>query len=277
MPSKICRNIFVFIFCGVSSISSSYSQAILKKTESFSDNWSLRHSVAKILSFSDSLKMPLFPQDRVRVLTDYKKELADYRHDFTAFIQDSANAQYIGEALVYNYFVVDNDSTQNFLYKKMIEASSLKETDLLQYFKEELDGRFLHREGCVISDLQYKNALDDEVFLHFDRMTLLVFWASWCAPCRAENPILIELYKKYNSSQFCIQSFSLDDNANNWQRVVKMDKLPWENIWDPNSWDGRVARYFAIHQIPQNVLIDKDGRILARNIPLEKLDKLLKK
>ncbi len=95
---------------------------------------------------------------------------------------------------------------------------------------------------------------------------LIDFWASWCIPCRKENPVVVAAYQKFKDKGFEILSVSLDDKKQNWLKAIKDDKLSWLHVSDLNGWNNEVAKMFSIRSIPDNILIDKDGVILARGL-----------
>jgi thiol-disulfide isomerase/thioredoxin len=105
---------------------------------------------------------------------------------------------------------------------------------------------------------------------------LIDFWASWCGPCRAENPALLETYQAYKDKGFIILGVSLDDNKTYWLNALKQDKLEWENVSDLRGDKNRAALIYGITGIPDNFLIDDKGTIIARNLHGEKLKEKLR-
>ena len=105
------------------------------------------------------------------------------------------------------------------------------------------------------------------------KYVLIDFWASWCVPCRAENPNVKRAYEKYKANAFEVVAVSLDKTNKPWLDAVKKDGLNYVNVIDPI---GKVARDYAILGIPQNFLIDRDGRILASGLKGEDLQQKLK-
>lgn len=109
------------------------------------------------------------------------------------------------------------------------------------------------------------------------KTTLVDFWASWCGPCRAENPNLIKAYQKYKGKGFDIVSISLDDNKTNWLAAVKDDKLPWLQLSDLKASKSEVKQLYGITAIPMNYLLDGNGKIIARNLRGPELEQELAK
>lgn len=107
------------------------------------------------------------------------------------------------------------------------------------------------------------------------KVLLVDFWAAWCGPCRAENPNVVKAYKLYNKKGFDILGCSFDQNRDKWLKAVKDDKLTWHHVSDLQGWDNAAGKLYGINSIPANVLLDKDQKIIARNLRGEELtDKL---
>lgn len=106
------------------------------------------------------------------------------------------------------------------------------------------------------------------------KYVLLDFWASWCGPCRAENPNLVKLYKRYNKNNFEIIGISLDrpEKKESWMRAIRSDGLIWTQLSDLQFWNNAVAVLYAIKSIPQNFLISPDGIIIAKNLEGKELN-----
>ena len=98
------------------------------------------------------------------------------------------------------------------------------------------------------------------------RYVLVDFWASWCKPCRAENPALLKAYNAFKSRNFDVLSVSIDNNRDKWLKAIADDQLPWTQVSDLHGGDGEVPRLYGIHSIPQNFLLDPQGKILAVNL-----------
>jgi len=105
------------------------------------------------------------------------------------------------------------------------------------------------------------------------KYVLVDFWASWCVPCRAENPFLLKAYNELREKNFEIVGVSLDDAKAAWLRAVEQDKLPWAQVSDVKGFKTEIALRFGISAIPQNVLIGPDGKVIAKNLRGEDVNK----
>ncbi|HEX6845624.1 MAG TPA: TlpA disulfide reductase family protein, partial [Chitinophagaceae bacterium] len=109
------------------------------------------------------------------------------------------------------------------------------------------------------------------------KYVLIDFWASWCKPCRAGNPALVRLYKKYKDYGFTILGVSLDSKKDAWLKAIHDDELPWQQVSDLKFWNNAVAKQYKISSVPQNYLLDSQGVILGKNLSEDDLDQLLEK
>jgi len=126
------------------------------------------------------------------------------------------------------------------------------------FIQTDKDGQVLN-----ISDLRGKYVLID-------------FWASWCGPCRGENPNVVAMYNKYKSKDFTVLGISLDDNREKWLKAIDDDKLAWHHVSDLTGWGNPLVKQFGIGGIPFSILIDKDGIVLAKNLREDDLKDFLK-
>ncbi|SKC45709.1 TlpA disulfide reductase family protein [Ohtaekwangia koreensis] len=104
------------------------------------------------------------------------------------------------------------------------------------------------------------------------KYVLLEFWASWCGPCRAENPNLREQYAKFKDKGFNILGVSLDDKEDRWSKALEKDNLPWTQVSDLKGWHNAAAIQYGVRAIPANFLISPEGKIIARDLRGEALN-----
>lgn len=98
------------------------------------------------------------------------------------------------------------------------------------------------------------------------KVTLVDFWASWCGPCRKENPNVVALYNKYKAKGFKVIGVSLDKDKDNWVKAIADDKLDWLQISNLKYWDDEIAKEYAVDAIPATFLLDANGTIVAKNL-----------
>jgi thiol-disulfide isomerase/thioredoxin len=166
--------------------------------------------------------------------------------------------------------------TTSALYMHM--SPEMKETRQGQDVSDYLALNKNVKVGDHFADFEQQDSAGKKVKLSSlkGKYILIDFWASWCGPCRAENPKLVKTYHAYQNKGFVILGVSLDDNKVNWLSALKQDKLEWENVSDLRGDKNRASLIYGIYSIPDNFLIDDKGIIIARNLRGEKLEEKLK-
>ncbi len=122
--------------------------------------------------------------------------------------------------------------------------------------------------GSVAPDIKLPSPTGPEVALSSlkGKYVLIDFWASWCGPCRQENPNVVRMYNKYKDKGFEIFGVSLDQDRAKWLKAIENDKLTWPHVSDLKGWESSAAALYGITAIPQTVLLDKEGKIIAKNL-----------
>jgi peroxiredoxin len=107
------------------------------------------------------------------------------------------------------------------------------------------------------------------------KYVLVDFWASWCAPCRKENPNVVKAYQQYHDKGFEIVGVSLDTKKDAWMKAINKDGLTWNHVSDLKGWESDIVKEYGIKVVPTSFLLDKEGKVIANNLREEALPKKL--
>lgn len=160
-------------------------------------------------------------------------------------------------------------------------APAIQNTDNGRNYKLALEKLKVTSVGSVAPDFTQNDPAGKSVSLSSLRgkYVLLDFWASWCGPCRQENPNVVKAYNQYKAKNFTVLGVSLDkpEGKTAWLQAIKDDGLTWNHVSDLKYWNNEAAALYGVHSIPGNFLIDPTGKIVAKNLRGEDLEQTLAK
>jgi thiol-disulfide isomerase/thioredoxin len=182
------------------------------------------------------------------------------------FVKQFPNSYVSPLALIRLYQATQNGVKTEELYK-LINAQ-IQFSPLGNYVNTLITESKINPIGSVVSDFSQTDTTGTPINISAFRgkYVLVDFWASWCRPCRQENPNVVAAFTRYKNKNFTILSVSLDQNKKNWLDAIKMDGLEWSHVSDLKGWSNQVAAIFKITSIPQNLLLDPQGKIIAKNL-----------
>lgn len=202
------------------------------------------------------------------------KHYAFYYNIVDSIFNVRPNSPIIPFYIRYNQRMLGPD-TVALLYKRL--SNELQNSKQGLKIKEFLDQRVLLKIGTIIENFSMRNQKGKKQSLYSvsSKYILLDFWASWCLPCRAENPHLVKHYKKYHDKGFEIIGISLDENKKDWLKAIEKDKLEWLHISELKGWENSIAEKYKISAVPFTILLDKDYKVVAVNFNAGQLEPLL--
>lgn len=167
------------------------------------------------------------------------------------------------------------EKNENFLHfgEMFINEYEEQEPQVAADLKANIDKERSFMIGGLAPDFTQKSPEGEAISLSDLRgkIVLVDFWASWCGPCRRENPNVVRLYEKYKDKGFEILGVSLDRNKEKWLQAIDQDGLDWLHVSDLKGWQNEVAKQYSVTSIPQTLLLDAEGKIIGKNLRGQRL------
>jgi peroxiredoxin len=189
-----------------------------------------------------------------------------------SFIQQKKNS-YVSPFLL---VVVNQLSDDVFLLERRYNSLSpeVQQSMYGSYLREQIDNGKVGAIGSEAIEFTQADTSGKPVSLSSfkGKYVLVDFWASWCKPCRMENPNVLSAYERFKAKNFTVLGVSLDRSRDAWIKAIQDDKLAWSQVSDLKFWSNSVAQQYKIQQIPQNFLIDPNGKIIGKNLRGAELD-----
>ncbi|WP_255156308.1 TlpA disulfide reductase family protein [Ferruginibacter sp. HRS2-29] len=185
---------------------------------------------------------------------------------FAKFIQDNKESYITPLAVYRHYQLTESDSLLEADFNSL--GVMPKNSPIGGIIAKQIADSKKNPIGKPLADFSQADTSGNQIRLSSfkGKYVLVDFWASWCRPCRMENPNVVNVYTKFKDKNFTVLGVSLDQAKPAWLDAIKMDGLTWTHVSDLKGWGNEVAHQFEIVSIPQNFLLDPQGNVIAKNL-----------
>jgi peroxiredoxin len=198
---------------------------------------------------------------------EHEKASQNYKAELAQWVEQPF---FINSLAAVHHSIRWNPETDTALMNQMVSIFQQKypNYDLTRQLVNKVNATKRIAIGAIAPDFVSTDTAGNNIDLkgYRGKYTLVEFWASWCAPCREESPTLVRLYNQYKDKGFTILSVSIDVNTTQWKNAIRQDGYTWGNICDLNGYGGPTAALYTVTAIPNSFLLDKNGRIIAKNL-----------
>ena len=214
-----------------------------------------------------------------RIIQEYSKLTKDNNKNYIAFIEENPNSLICAE--LFPVILKDQDVKAKDLkpiFDKM--GPEPKATEMGQKVEEYLNQMLANEKAMEATEVgktapDFSAATPNGKTLSLNqakgKVTIIDFWASWCGPCRKENPNVVAMYNELHGKGLNIIGVSLDKDDAKWKGAIEKDNLTWQHISNLQGWDEPIAKQYGVTSIPATVILDKNGVIVARDLRGEEL------
>ncbi|MDX1903595.1 MAG: TlpA disulfide reductase family protein [Thermonemataceae bacterium] len=225
---------------------------------------------------AEYLKVQGNQEEEEKLIVAYQKSQQKVTKELSQFVIDN-----FGSSVALGFVVLswdDNAEAKDMALINERVQKKFKNTDFAAYTQSRYEMLKSLAIGELAPDLELANVEGKNIKLSSLRgkYVLIDFWAAWCGPCRAENPNVVKTYEAFKGKGFDIYGVSLDNSKDAWKKAIEKDQLTWNNVSDLQGWQSSAAQLYAVTSIPNNFLLDKEGKIVAKNLRGKSLERKLK-